>query len=90
MVAKECIKYLKDNAIGRATFFPISIIKPKGIDPETLAIVSKEKGFIDIASNLVKYDKKYHSIILNQLGNVIVVDNIDHLNIISKKTKWFY
>ena len=90
MVAKECIKYLKDNALGRATFFPINIIKPKGIDPETLAIVSREKGFIDIASNLVSYDKKYHSIILNQLGNVIVVDNIDHLNIISKRINYKY
>ena len=90
LVAKECIKYLKDNGLGRATFFPINIIKPKGIDPDTLSIVSKEKGYVDIASNLIKYDKKYHSIMLNQLGNVIVVDNIDSLNIISKKINYKY
>ena len=32
--AKEAIKYLK--TIGRATFFPLNIIKPKYIDNDTL------------------------------------------------------
>lgn len=90
MVAKECINYLKNNNLGRATFFPMNIIKPKGIDTETLIILTSCKGYIDIASNLVKYDKKYYGIILNQLGNVIVVDNIDSANLISKKVSYRY
>ena len=80
--AKEAIRYLKN--IGRATFFPLNVIKPKHIDGETLSKLKGEKGFIDIASNLVKYDNIYKNIILNQLGNIIVTDNIDSATKISK------
>ena len=83
--AKEAIRYLKN--IGRATFFPLNVIKPKYIDNETIEKIRNEKGFIDIASNLVKYDEIYKNIILNQLGNIIVVDNIDNATKISKIIK---
>ena len=88
--AKESISYLKSNNLGRCTFFPLNIIKEKSIDKDTQNIISKEKGYIDIASNLVNYDKKYESIIKNQLGNVIVTDNIDNANSISKKIGYKY
>jgi len=88
--AKEAINYLKNNNMGRVTFFPINIIKDKFIDSETLNLIKKEIGFIDIASNLVKYDSKYSGIIKNQLGNVIVVDNIDNANRISKRINYRY
>ena len=80
---KQAIRYLK--TIGRATFFPLNIIKPKYIDENTLKQVKNLNGFIDIASNLVKYEKIYQNIILNQLGNIIVVDNIDNATNISRK-----
>ena len=83
--AKEAIKYLKENKLGRATFFPLNIIKPKSIDIEI-----NLPGFIDIASNLIKYDSKYSNIILNQLGNVLVVDNIDNANVIAKAINYKY
>ena len=88
--AKAAINYLKDNNLGRATFFPISVIKPRGIDHETLSMLSTEVGFIDIFSNAVKYDEKYYGVVTNQLGNVILVDNIDTANIISKKVNQRY
>ena len=88
--AKEVIKYLKDNNLSRVTFFPLNIIKEKFIDNETLKILNNESGYINIASNLVKYDKTYSNIIKNQLGNVIVVDNIDNANTISKKINYRY
>ena len=88
--AKEAINYLKNNKLGRATFFPLSIIKPKAIEPEVINILKNSNGFIDIASNLIKFDKKYYNIFTNQLGNVIVVDNIDNANKISKKVNYRY
>ena len=90
LCAKEAINYLKKNNIGRVTFFPLNIIKEKFIDNTTLNILKKENGFIGIASELVKYEKKYENIIKNQLGNVIVVDNIDFATIISKKINYKY
>ncbi len=88
--AKEAINYLKNGNIGRATFFPLNIIKPRFIDDTAINNIKNLDGFIDVASNLVKYDKKYHNIVANQLGNVIVVRDIDAANIISKKINYTY
>ena len=84
-VAKTCINYLKENNLGRVTFFPLDVIKPRYIEDNILNVVSDMDGFIDILANLVSYDSNYKNIIFNQLGNVLVVDNIDNANKISKK-----
>lgn len=86
----SAINYLKDNKLGRATFFPISIIKARGVDDDTLSICRETAGFIDIASNLVKYNPMYQNIVLNQLGNVLIVDNIDTMNKLGKKIGYRY
>lgn len=88
--AKEAINYLKRGNYGRATFFPLNIIKPKNIDEKIMKLLSNFDGFVDIASNLVKYNTKYHNIITNQLGNVIVVTDIDAANKISKEINYTY
>ena len=83
LCAKDAIGYLKQNNLGRATFFPLNIIKSRIISNDILSKIKNSEGFIDIASNLVKYNPIYKNIIENQLGNVIVVDNIDNANKIS-------
>ncbi len=90
MCAKDAINYLKENNKGRATFFPLNIIKAKNIDNETYSIIKNLKGFISVANTLVKNNALYDNIIDNQLANVIVVDNIDNANIISKKINYKY
>lgn len=85
--AKEAVRYLKNNNLGRATFLPISVIKPRSIDSESYETIKSMNGFVDTASNLVKYDTKYRNIVLSLLGTIIVVDNIDNANLISKKLK---
>lgn len=82
--AKSAINYLKDNKLGRATFFPISVIKPRGVDLDTLNVVRNMQGFISILMDVVKYDSKYYNVVSNQVGNVLLVDNIDNANKISK------
>ena len=88
--AKDAIKYLKNNNIGRVTFFPLNIIKEKNIDNEVMTIINKYSDKMYIASDLVKYDNKYSNIIKNQLGNVIVVDNVDIALSLSKKINYRY
>ena len=85
--AKEAVRYLKNNNLGRATFLPISVIKPRSIDSESYETIKFMNGFVDTASNLVKYDTKYRNIVLSLLGTIVVVDNIDNANLISKKLK---
>ena len=82
-MAKNAISYLKDNNLGRATFFPMNVIKPKGIEPDVLEKIEKCDGYIGVFSNLVKFDSKYYGIVSNQLGNVIVAKDIDCANRIS-------
>lgn len=83
--AKNAINYLKENKLGRATFFPINVIKPRGIDLDTIDVLNNENGYLSIMADIVQYDKKYYNIVSNQLGNVILVDNIDTANKISRK-----
>lgn len=82
-VAKESIKYLKDNNLGRATFLPLNVIKPKGVEPSVINEVKDVNGFIGVFSNLVRYDSEYYSIVANMLGNVIVAIDFDSANRIS-------
>ena len=80
--AKRAINYLKSNNKGRATFLPISSI---------IAREFKESGFEDmygyvgIASDLVKTDKKYEEIIKYLLGGAVVAEDIDSAVTIAKK-----
>ena len=88
--AKSAIRYLKDNHLGRATFFPLTVIKKRYVDKETLSILRNDSDFIAVLSDLVKYNKKYESIIENQLGTVIVSKNIDSATRLSKKIRARY
>ena len=75
--AKAAINFLKDNHLGRATFFPISVIKERYIDQQTLNILNNSTDFLGVLSDLVTYNNRYENIIKNQFGNVLIVTNID-------------
>ncbi len=90
IAAKEAINYLKENSLGRATFFPLNVIKSKYVESNLLSKLDNYRGFIGVASNLVNYDNKYKAIIENQLGNVIVVKDVDSLNEIGKFVDYRY
>ena len=81
--AKDAISYLKDNNLGRATFFPLNVIKPKGIEEDAIDISKKINGYVGVFSDLVRYDSSYYNIVTNQLGNVIVAIDFDAANKIS-------
>ena len=83
--AKSAINFLKENNLGRVTFYPLSVIKPRHIDETTKNFLTKEQGYIDTIDNIVTYNQTYQNIIKHQLGTTILVENIDSANIISKK-----
>lgn len=90
LAAKDAVNYLKINKFGRATFFPINIIKEGYIDNETLRILRLENDFIDVASNLVRYESTYDRIIKNRLGTTIIVKDLDSANSIARKISYRY
>ena len=75
--AKKAIFYLKDNHLGRATFFPMNVIQERYVDHETLSILKNSNDFLGVLSDLVSYHRDYEAIVRNQLGIVVVVTDID-------------
>lgn len=86
--AKNLISYLKSKGLGRATFLPLNIIKGRKI--ELPNEIKSAKGYIGIASDIIKYDVKYKGIIDYNLGRTIVAENMDYALNISKIAKHSY
>ena len=89
-VVKNAIEFLKENKLGKATFFPINVIKPRYVDNDIIERLTNVNGFINTLNNLVKCETKYRDVIDNQVGNVIVVDNIDSMNMIGRIIDYKY
>ncbi|MEZ7890983.1 MAG: chromosome segregation protein SMC [Candidatus Wallbacteria bacterium] len=71
-----CIDMLKRNKAGRVTFLPLNTVRPGA----TAVIPANLKGFIGLGSDLVKYNDKFKNIIDYLLGNVMIVDTLQHAN----------
>ena len=80
--AKAAIEFLRRTRAGRATFLPVSSVHGRIL--ESAAQVKDCKGFVGIASELVRCDKKYDGIIKSLLGRVAVFDNIDNAIAVSR------
>ncbi len=80
--AKKAIGFLKESHAGRATFLPLTAIKGKVLDEKDLDDCF---GYINLASELVEYDKKYTEIIKSLLGRTVVAEDLDAAIAIAKK-----
>ncbi len=75
--AKELINYLRVNRLGRATFLPMSAIRPQSLNASARNVL-KMPGCIGVASELVQCAPEYRAIIDNLLGRTVIADNLDH------------
>ena len=75
--AKVLINYLKDSKLGRATFLPISAVKPRSLNGNDRRFLSNA-GCLGVASELVKCDEIYRPVIDSLLGATVVCDNLDN------------
>ena len=87
--AKYLIEYLTKNRLGRATFLPITSVKPRSNSLE-ITMALKETGALGLANEIVSYDSQYENVISNLLGNTLVVDNITNANEIAKKYRFAF
>ena len=83
--AKEAIRYLKNNNLGRATFFPVNVIKRRYVDENTLSLLKTMDGYKGVLADLVTTDKEYKNIVYNQFGLVLVAEDMDTALRISRK-----
>ncbi|MBO5358581.1 MAG: chromosome segregation protein SMC [Clostridia bacterium] len=80
--AKAAINFLKNNKAGRATFLPVQTIKSREFKEHGFEDML---GYVGIASDLVKNDKKYDEIVKYLLGACVVAEDIDCAVTIAKK-----
>jgi len=85
--AKKCIDFLRTGNLGRASFLPISAVKGKELEKFNQKGLD---GVIGIASNLVKFNKKYEQIVVNLLGRTVIVDNMDTAIALAKQNNYAF
>lgn len=86
--AKRSIAFLKKNRHGRATFLPLTTIKPRQIHQNLLKTLETSPGFLGVASKLVDYDENLTNIFENLLGATAVFEHIDQANQAAKLTRF--
>ena len=72
--AKAAIAYLKRTNGGRTTFWPLSSIRGRELKETGL---EKCRGYVGIASKLIKFEKCYENLMEDLLGRIVIVEDID-------------
>ena len=85
--AKKLIEHLRKNNLGRASFLPIASVKGKKLEKYTTKGI---EGVIGIAADLVKYNKRYESIVYNLLGRTVLVEDMDAAISLAKANKYAF
>lgn len=86
--AKAAIAYLKKNRQGRATFLPLTTIKPRQLAGHHQSQLEASTGFLGRADQLVSYDSHLSAIFQNLLGATAIFDNLDHANQAARATRF--
>jgi chromosome segregation protein len=85
--AKHAIEYLKQSREGRATFLPLSAVKPRETDMRRL---QNEPGYIGAAHTLATCDARYAPAISQLLGDIVIVETLDDALAMHRKFKYSY
>ncbi|HFI0214786.1 TPA: chromosome segregation protein SMC [Streptococcus suis] len=86
--AKRAIAFLKEKRHGRATFLPLTTIKPRQLSGQQVSLLEASDGFLGLASDLVTYQPNLDAIFQNLLGTIAIFDTIDHANQAARATKF--
>jgi chromosome segregation protein len=85
--AKKLVNHLRENNLGRASFLPITSIKPQSIVKLNTKGID---GVIGVASELIETDKKYKDIVSNLLGRTVVVEDMDTAIALAKQNSYSF
>lgn len=79
--ARSAIGLLKNRDSGRATFLPLTAIRPNLLSERGL---EAQRGFIGILSELVQCQACYRPVFENLLGRTVLADNLDNAIALAK------
>ncbi|WP_342417472.1 chromosome segregation protein SMC [Paenibacillus sp. FSL R10-2782] len=89
-VSRQAISFLKQRQLGRATFLPMDVIRPRQIGAGERQIVEGAEGFVGIGADLVQYDERYAGIVGSLLGNVVIARTLEDANRIAARCQYRY
>ncbi len=81
-IAKRCIRFLKEQKGGRATFLPITSVRGRELTEQGL---DSCEGYIAVASSIITCDQKFSGIIASLLGRIVIAEDIDSAANIAKR-----
>lgn len=84
------ITFLKQQHGGRATFLPLTTIKPRNISGGIRDRVQHVSGFVGVASELVQYSEKVEYVVQNLLGVTLLAENLESANQLAKAVNYQY
>lgn len=84
--AKLVIEYLRKRNYGRATFLPVSAMRPRVLTNEERSYIGVE-GCFGVASELISFSPRYKNVAENLLGRTVIVRDIDVGIAINKKAR---
>ncbi len=85
--AKAAILMLKNGNLGRATFLPLSAVKPRGGERRKL---DGAPGFLGYADTLLRADAQYRTLLGSLLGGIAVVESIDDAIALAKQHRYAF
>ncbi len=76
---KAAIECLKRDRAGRATFCPVSAVKGYGgVPTREMSEAARYRGYVGVASELVKTDDRFKNVISSLLGRTVIFDDLDN------------
>ena len=79
---KNAIQYLKRRDAGRATFLPLTSIRPSEFRDRG---VVNEAGFVGMGDQLIEFDGKYGRVFSSLLGRTVIAEDMDKAIAIARK-----
>lgn len=69
----ECIRFLKDQRVGMATFIPLEDVRPRPVDESLRRLGGTARLVVDVVRN----DEYVQKAVLYAAGNAVVCDTLD-------------
>ncbi len=85
--AKAAMYALKRENAGRATFFPLTSMRPQ-TETDEMKRAAGYPGYIAVADTLVSSEDRFRNVISSLLGRTVVFDNIDHATAMAKALRY--
>lgn len=88
--ARQAITYLKKQRGGRATFLPLTTIKPRQLPAHVLSQAAAVDGFLGIASEQVTFSAEIQTVVHNLLGTILLAKDLTSANAIAQTIRYQY